>query len=101
MEEKDIEVFLDDRTVVTNRLLVDLLLCLRHHKIQDWVPNITLDQVVKIASDWNAREAKINFELSELLISLLGEDVRDDLVCTRLDQLNKSQTSEEVKWGYR
>ena len=101
MVDKDIEAFLDDRTVVTNRLLIDLLLCLRHHKIQDWVPNITLDQVVKIASEWNDREAKINYELSELLVSLLGEEVRDDLVITRLDQLNQSKTSEEVKWGYR
>ena len=101
MEEKDYEVFMDDRTVVTNRLLIDLLLCMKHHHVQDWVGDAPMQEIFEIIKNWSPREISINEKFKELMDNLLGNEMVCKLAGKRLEEFHEAASSDKMIWGYR
>ena len=96
-----LEAYLDDRTVVTNRLLIDLLLCLKHRSIGHLASEVSLEHIMRGLQTWAQREEVISDKLEDLVTGLFGEDIRNDLLESRLKELRESTASTQVSWGYK
>ena len=104
MEKQDYDIFMDDRTVVTNRCLIDLLLCLQHEDPATWVEGgkeMTMGQIIQIKIDWMKRQASIFHQYREMLTDNLGDDKIVELIGERMTEFHEADSSDKMKWGYR